>query len=164
MSDNQNKHNEVKKKLKIVGVILLVAGGVFAIAGFASFFSAFGNGGIPKYFWMAFLGLPMCGVGGSLLTFAYKREISTYVKNESVPVINEAAEELTPAVKAVVGAVKESSGAPRGIVCQCGEVNPTDGKFCTRCGRPLYSACPHCGAAVDADDKYCGNCGGKIRD
>lgn len=160
MSDN---HENNKKKLKIIGIIILVIGIIFALAGFISFFTAIGEGaGFPRYFWMAFVGLPLCGVGGMLLSFAYKREISTFVKNESVPVINEAAEELTPAVKAVVKAVRDDGGSVKGITCECGEVNPPDCKFCTKCGKPLYSACPNCGAAVDADDKFCGNCGSKI--
>ena len=160
MSDN---HQNTKKKLKIIGTILLIVGIVFAATGFISFFSAFNHGGMPELFWMAFIGLPMCGVGGMILSFAYKREISKYVKDESVPVINEAAEDLSPAVKAVVRAVKDGTGERHGITCRCGEVNPPDGKFCTKCGAPLLSACPHCGGTVDADDKYCGNCGKKIR-
>ncbi|MDE6586685.1 MAG: zinc ribbon domain-containing protein [Clostridia bacterium] len=162
----QDNHESTKKKLKIIGGILLVVGAVFAITGFISFFSAFNNGGWPELFWMAFLGLPMCGIGGSIIGIAYKREISKYMKDESVPVINEAAEELSPAVKAVTRAVKDGVGGSRGgsnITCKCGEVNPPDGKFCTRCGAPLLSACPHCGGTVDADDKFCGNCGNKIR-
>lgn len=38
----------------------------------------------------------MLFVGIVCLTFGFRKEITRYVKNESVPVINEAGEELQP--------------------------------------------------------------------
>jgi len=53
--------------LRIGGAIVLGIGLIFAISGFASFFSAFGSASPPKHFWMAFVG----ATGGALVTLGY---------------------------------------------------------------------------------------------
>ena len=97
------KHEKTKKILKIVGIIVLVVGLALTIAGFANFFKHMANqtGEMPKLFFLAFIGLPMMAIGGMLMIFGFRRELLTYVKNESVPVINEASEDLSPAIKNV---------------------------------------------------------------
>lgn len=162
MDNKQNEqHKKTKKTLRLVSGILLGGGICLTATGFISFFSAFGNGGFPELFWCAFLGLPMLGIGGSIASVANRREISTYMKNEDVPVVNEASKELSLATKNVTSAIKEGlSGANTdGIRCSCGELNEKGDKFCSACGKALLSACPHCGKEVDADDKFCGQCG-----
>lgn len=165
---NEQQHNNTKKKLKIIGGVLTAVGAVCALIGFIDFFSVFNDGGgMPKLFFLCFIGLPLLGVGLMLLSFGFKKEISTYVKNESVPVINEAADELKPAVKSVVSAVREGI-QPDGqnghtIKCpKCGAENPADHKFCSECGGSLVKTCPVCGAQQEADDKFCGKCGTKF--
>jgi hypothetical protein len=46
---------------------LRIGGGIVPISGFASFFSAFGSMSPPRHFWIAFLGLPMVGLGVKML-------------------------------------------------------------------------------------------------
>ena len=89
---NEN-HEKLKKRLKIAGFILLAVGFVCTVVGMANFFSSAmgGDGEMPKLFWLMFIGVPCLGVGGSLIGFAYRREIMNFNKNESVPVINDAA-------------------------------------------------------------------------
>ena len=74
-----------------------------------------------------------------ILSFAFKQEISRYLKNESVPVINEASEELSPAIKNVASAVKQ------------GLSEDSDKKYCTACG-----------AKIETNDRFCGQCGNKL--
>ncbi len=163
MNEN-NKHESTKKKLKIVGFILLAAGIALSVIGLASFFSAFGKGKSPDMFFCAIIGLPTLGIGASILNFAYKREIMRYAKNESVPVINEASEEISPAVKNVAAAVNEGLKAEKTIVCpKCGTKNPADGKFCKECGTAIGAICPNCGEKISRGDKFCNNCGAKLK-
>lgn len=166
---NEQQHNNTKKKLKIIGGILVAIGAVCVLVGFIDFFSAFNGSGMPKLFFLCFIGLPTFGVGLMLLLFGFKKEISTYVKNESVPVINEAADELKPAVKSVVSAVKEGlqgeeTTQEKGdrICPHCGKNNDADHAFCAYCGKPLEKVCPVCGAKQDSGDVFCGKCGAEL--
>ncbi len=161
MNENNN-HESTKKKLKITGFILLGGGIVLSLVGLINFFASFGTGEFPKLFFCAFIGFPLLGVGAGLLSFAFKREIMRYAKNESVPVINEASEEVSPAMKNVASAVKEGLGEKTVKCPHCGTENPTDGKFCKECGKAITTTCPECGAKVSPDDKFCGNCGAKL--
>lgn len=117
---------------------------------------------MPKLFWLMFIGVPCLGVGGSLLGFAYRREIMNFNKNESVPVINDAAGEIAPAVRNIAEAVKTADEKPT-VKCACGEENPAGSKFCRKCGRLLAGVCPDCGKEVGANDEFCNNCGAKLK-
>ncbi len=158
--NNFEKHEQLKKKLKIIGIIMVATGLALTIAGFVDFFKTMANPdkGMPKLFFMAFIGLPMLGIGAGLLTFAFRREIATYSKNESVPVINEASSEIAPAIQNVVKAAKTESG----VRCECGALNDADAKFCKTCGKPLAKTCDNCGENNSADSAYCNNCGNKL--
>jgi len=154
--------------LKIVGIILICCGLVLDIIFFVDFISTINGRGMPKLFACGIIGLPTTAIGFMLIMWGSQREIHRYMKNESVPVINEAAEELKPAVKAVVEAVKETEGKDSAeekkvTICpNCGKENQPENKFCDGCGTPLYKICPVCGAKQEADDSYCGNCGAKL--
>ncbi len=168
---DNNNHEETKKKLKIIGFIVLGAGVILSAAGLISFFSAFGSDEFPKAFFLVFPGFPMIGIGASMLSFAYKREIMHYSKNEGVPVLNEAIEEVAPTVKKVVSDVKaesektadEKTAGEKTKKCpKCGAENSAKNKFCSECGAALNKACPTCGNEVKASDKFCPNCGTKL--
>ena len=158
--NNFEKHEQLKKKLKIAGFVLVIVGAVLVLAAFIDFFITVGNPdkGMPKLFFLAFIGLPMLGIGAGLLTFGFRREIATYSKNESVPVINEASSEIAPAIQNVVKAAKTESG----VRCECGALNDADAKFCKACGKPLAKTCDNCGENNSADSAYCNNCGNKL--
>lgn len=158
---DNNNHEETKKKLKIIGFIVLGAGIILSAIGLISFFSAFGSGDFPKLFFLVFPGFPMIGIGASMLSFAYKREIMRYSKNESVPVINEAIEEVGPTVKKVVSEEKTSDEKTKKCP-DCGAENSDKNKFCSECGAALNKVCPSCGNTVEAEDKFCPNCGTKL--
>lgn len=152
-----DKHEKTKLILKIVGIIMAVAGLGLTIAGFINMYQSFGNTEFPDLFWLIMLGIPLLAIGVFLTMMGFRREISAYVKNESTPVINELGQEITPAVSAIAGAVKNSG--EKDVLCACGKTNPAGSKFCKYCGKPLTAVCPHCGANIDADGKFCNNCG-----
>ena len=161
--DKKEKHERIKKTLKIVGPIVAAAGLILTIIGIASFFSAFGSGDMPSLFWCAFVGLPMFGFGLMITITAFRREIATYHKNETAPVVNELAEDIKPAVQSVASAVREGAPAAQGSVCpHCGEQNDAAAKFCKNCGGALRKDCPACGEQNEADAKVCDNCGAKF--
>lgn len=156
--DKKEKHERTKRILKIVGPIVAAAGLILAVVGFVSFFSSFGDDGMPSLFWCAFVGMPVFVIGLGITFTAFRREIATYQKNESAPVINEFAEDIKPAVQSVASAVRETA-AQDAICPDCGEKNDADAKFCKNCGAALRKVCPHCGEQNDADAKFCKSCG-----
>lgn len=160
-----DKHNLTKRKLKIAGFCVLGVSVVLSLIGLIDLFTAISSDrGMPKLFWMLFIGFPLIAVGVNLLMFGYKREISKYVKDESIPVINEAGKEIQPAVSSIAQAVKEGLSDSDTIVCpSCGAGNPTANKYCKDCGKPLVKICPECKTAQSADSVFCGNCGAKLQ-
>ena len=95
-----------------------------------------------------------------LTLMGFRKEVATYIKNESVPVFNEAGEEMKPGISAIAGAVKD---AGKTVVCPyCGSANGADDNFCSKCGKPLSSVCPRCNAKVSADSAFCPKCGEKL--
>lgn len=157
--DKKEKHERTKRILKIVGPIVAAAGLILAVVGFVSFFSSFGDDGMPSLFWCAFVGMPVFVIGLGITFTAFRREIATYHKNESAPVINEFAEDIKPAVQSVASAVRETAAAQDAICPDCGEKNDADAKFCKNCGAALRKVCPDCGEQNDADAKFCKSCG-----
>ena len=65
------KHENIKKKLKLFGFILVALGGTLTIIGFVDFFVTFSSFEEPKLFWCLFLGMPIFGVGMMLLLTWY---------------------------------------------------------------------------------------------
>mgnify|MGYP001622929487 FL=1 len=157
--DKKEKHERTKRILKIVGPIVAAAGLILAVVGFVSFFSSFGGDGMPSLFWCAFVGMPVFVIGLGITFTAFRREIATYHKNESAPVINEFAEVIKPAVQSVASAVRETAAAQDATCPNCGEKNDADAKFCKNCGAALRKVCPDCGEQNDADAKFCKSCG-----
>jgi len=158
-------HQKLKKNLRIVGFLCLGLGLALTVVGMISFFSAFNTGEMPRFFFCAFIGLPLCGVGGGILTFAYRGEVMRYVKNEGMPVINEAGKEFAPTLRDLSAAAREGwkgSEAEDGPVCSCGTKNEPGSRFCKECGKPLVILCPACGAEVKAESKFCSACGRKL--
>ena len=162
---NTQQHQNTKRTLRVLGVVLLAFGAVLAMTGFVNFALSMSDplGGTPTLFWMLFLGFPLLAFGLMLLLMSLRQEITRYVKNETVPVINEAGEEIAPAVRAVAAAAREGVTPTEHLTCgACGAENPAGNSFCGKCGAPLTRTCPACGASVKAGDAYCGQCGKKL--
>lgn len=144
------QHDKVRSTLRIVGPSLAAVGGVLTLIGMASFFSAFGSFGTPRYFWCAFLGIPLLGVGLTITKFAYMGAVFRYMAGETAPVgkdtFNYMAEGTKEGVRTVAHAVGEglSSGmnesTPSKKLCtKCGVENDQDAKFCDNCGEQIGS-------------------------
>ena len=151
----KKKHERTKRKLKIIGAIVAVAGLGLAIMGFADMVVSTSEGEMPTLFWGMIAGLPMLGIGGGICMMGFRKEITRYVKNEAIPIINETGQEITPAISAMASAVKNTEG---NICPHCGNPNDDEAKFCRHCGAELLVVCPHCGEKVK-DGKFCDKCG-----
>ena len=141
-------HNRTKNILKIIGIALLLIGFTCMIVGFVDFFNAFTNMERPKLFWCLFIGLPLMGIGSGFSIFAFRREITTYTKQETLPVVEDTVSTLSNAIN--------------GQRCACGQMNEATSNFCSACGQPLKKTCPTCGKEISTHDVYCSGCGNKL--
>lgn len=155
----------MKELARILGPLLIVIGVIFLIIGMVSFFSAFGSFGMPKYFWCAFVGIPMIGIGSFMTKFAYLKPISNYVADETKESIGTVAGTVA---KEVGKHINFGSGQPtetERVRChKCNHPNDLDSKFCSNCGSGLLKSvsCPSCGELNDPDAKFCDNCGKQL--
>jgi hypothetical protein len=145
---------------------------IFSIIGIGSFFSAFGTFGPPRYFWCAFVGFPLVGLGAAICRFAFMGAVSRYMADEVAPVgkdvVNYMAEGTKGAVRDVAAAVGEglragaASKEVRIVRChKCNADNEAPANFCKACGAPFTKSksCPGCGELNDPDARFCDNCG-----
>lgn len=169
---NEEKHQQVKRKLNKVGVVLLCLGAVLSIVGivlviigFTSFANSMGdmNGGFGNLglfvaggFLMT-IGFGMFGYGVYAVFFAHARDIAAFGASTVAPVVGETAnylaEETSPAIEKVVGAVAKGIKAkpeeantnatttPKAVkyCTNCGEKNSKTAKFCSSCGTKFDS-------------------------
>lgn len=161
IAEEKARHESLKKKLKIGGTAVLAVGLVCTIVAFVNFFTVFGNpdAGMPKLLFLGFIGMPLIAIGAIMLVFGFRREMGRFVKNESMPVVREAAEELTPTIEDIASAVR---GDGKTECPHCHTANDANSKFCKSCGNPIAVTCPHCGQTVDGDSAFCKNCGKRL--
>jgi hypothetical protein len=137
------KHAATRRVLRTAGPGLAGLGLVLVLIGMVNFFSSFGSFESPRYFWCAFLGLPLLFVGTVLCMLGFLGPFSRYVLGEAAPVqkdtFNYMAEGTQAGVRTIATAVGEGFSAGRPVVrCQsCGHANGAGAKFCNNCGAPL---------------------------
>jgi hypothetical protein len=131
---------------------MVATGIIFAGVGIGSFFSSFGTFQPPRYFWCAFVGLPLIGLGVFICQMAFLGTFARYVAGETAPVskdtFNYLAAGTKDSVRDLAAAVGEglSSGvmasnhesAPAHVLCpKCNSENEPAAHFCNQCGAPL---------------------------
>ena len=79
-------HNKQRNILRTIGPVMAVVGMIFLAIGMISFFTAFGSHGPPKYFWCAFVGMPLTFIGLATCKFAFMGKIARYTAKELAPV------------------------------------------------------------------------------
>ena len=169
MSEQQinPRHAETRKVLRVVGPVVAGVGLIFTVIGVGSFFAAFGGGGMPRYFWCAFVGLPLLAVGLMITKVAYLGAVTRYLAGEVAPVgkdvVNYLGRETRPGVRDFASAVAEGLAGerPADTCPKCGTANDEGSRFCKSCGESLPDAvaCPACGRTNDPDAKFCNHCG-----
>ena len=140
------RHAELRGVLRVVGPAVVFVGLIFVVIGFGSFFAAFGSFGPPRYFWCAFVGLPLFAVGMGICRFAFLGAVSRYVANEVAPVgkdvVNYMADGTQEAVRTVAAAIGQGlrAGAPGSEASQvpcpeCQADNEVTANFCSQVRR-----------------------------
>lgn len=159
--NNDVKHIKTKKKLKIIGLIVLIIGLCCTVAGFVNFGISISGGEMPKLFFLLIIGLPCAGIGGMLTAAGFRKEIMTYTAKESAPAVNIMGQSVAPGISAIAAAAKAADPSP--VICpECGESNTAGSNFCKKCGKKLLSKCPKCGTSVEEGSGFCSNCGEKL--
>ena len=112
MYENQLRspqHDSIRAVLRVTGPIVAALGLLFVIVGIGSFFSSFGNFEPPRYFWCAFVGMPLLAVGAAMCKFGYMGAIFRYLAGEAAPVakdtFNYMGEGVQPGIKSIAKAV-----------------------------------------------------------
>jgi hypothetical protein len=158
-------HSSTRGVLRVVGPLLVAVGLIFTIAGIGSFFSSFGTFEPPRYFWCAFVGLPLVALGVAISKYAFMGGLFRYVAGETAPVakdtFNYMAEGTQQGVRTMAAAVGEGlRGSGTELHCgKCGQPNDPDARFCQKCGASLGTTCPSCGHLNDAGARFCTACG-----
>jgi hypothetical protein len=158
--------------LRILGPAILLAGLVLTLVGVGSFFSSFGTFESPRYFWCAFLGIPLVGIGGMITKVAFLGTITRYFAGEVAPVqkdvfnymvagTKDSIRDAATAVGEGLGIRAEERGEAASRCRQCGTENEAEANFCKSCGAPLAQTrtCPACGDANAPDARFCDHCG-----
>lgn len=165
ISDNDPRQAEIRGLLRIIGPVVTLVGLVFAAIGIGNFFFSMGSFGIPRYFWCAFVGLPLVGLGAAMTKFAYIGSISRYMAGEVAPVgkdvVNYLADGTQAAVRTVASSLREGYASPvaQQRCVRCEASNESDSQYCKACGAPLLLKCSACGEAVAPDARFCDHCG-----
>ena len=168
-------HKKTRSTLRVVGPLILGCGGILTLIGLGSFFMSFGSFDPPRFFWCAFLGLPMLVFGAAITKAGYLGNIARYVANEAAPVgkdvVNYMAENTQDAVQTVASSL--ASGIKEGLsdtpvsTCNCpdcGAENNADAAFCDQCGNKLQTerSCPSCSSSNDPGAAFCDQCGTRL--
>ena len=96
---DRGDHASKRTALRTIGPMVLGVGLLFTAIGLISFFSSFGGGGFPQYFWCAFIGLPLSSVGLMICKFAFMGTVMRYAANEVAPVGKDAVNYMVDGTK-----------------------------------------------------------------
>lgn len=169
MKESTKKHLQenpkLRKRLRVIGVILTVLGGIFMLIAFIDFFSAFNNFGEPSLFWMFFLGMFTIFPGVVCLQYGFMGSVARYQASEIAPVAKDTANYLLDGTRDELSkTIKEFRNSDSNkITCpKCKEQLDKDSSFCNHCGNKLQIECKKCNTNNDSDSKYCKKCGNEL--
>lgn len=159
---------KVKKKLKKYGKTITTIGVILFAIAILSFFSAMQGGGMPRYFFLGFIGLPMIGIGSAMLRYGYMGEVARYTSSEVAPVakdtINYMLDETKENVADFVQTIKGKEQKEKLTCPYCHDLVEQDEVFCDKCGRKLHKVCQSCGTKHFSTSEFCKKCGKRLYD
>ena len=177
--DQSEQHQRVRSILRVVGPVILATGILCLIIAFINIVSSVGSFGIPKLFWLPFVGIPLIFIGLVMTGHGFQGAIARYHANELAPVakdtvnyVGEGTQDGLRSVGTALGqgltaGMQSTEGATQADVIYCPACNTTndqDARFCDACGQSLPAAttCSACGENNDADARFCDHCGSKL--
>lgn len=104
---NEEQYKKTKKKINLIGVLLLCIGLPLAIIGISTFIMY----KKISFFFLTFLGMPMIFIGFFLIMTSHGREIYAFNAQQRMPIAKEGIEKMAPSVgtaaKEIAKGVKE---------------------------------------------------------
>jgi ribosomal protein L40E len=141
---NQSTPEGANHSLKrLFGVTTVALGVLLTLVGVLSLFSSWGIVGGSRYYWAAFLGLPLIVVGSE---FTEPKNLTPFEADLNDNRTPRAADQTKHAL--IMG-------------CQrCHATNPSGANFCNQCGISLQiPTCVSCGATIPSKARFCTHCG-----
>ena len=141
-------HSRSKQFLRMLGPTTAALGLLLTIIGFGSLLSSFGSLEPPRYFWCAFVGMPLLFLGAAMSMFGFLGSFTRYVSGEAAPVQKDTFNYLAQGTKegvrtlatAIGEGLAEGMSKDRHVVKRCPSCdheNESDAKFCKNCGTSL---------------------------
>ena len=113
----QLAQNSIRTALWIIGPAILIAGLLCLIVAGISFFASIGSFSLPRFFWLAFVGIPLLFIGSVLSMYGFMGAVFRFAAGEVAPVaadsVNYMAEETKGGVETVAKAA--AKGVVEGI-------------------------------------------------
>lgn len=113
----QPAQNSIRTALWIIGPAILIAGLLCLIVAGISFFASIGSFSPPRFFWLAFVGIPLLFIGSVLSMYGFMGAVFRFAAGEVAPVaadsVNYMAEETKGGVETVAKAA--AKGVVEGI-------------------------------------------------
>lgn len=158
-------HDHLRGTLRRLGAATTLGGVVLTAIGAVSFVGAIG-GGEPRLFWCAFVGLPLAGLGVTLLRLGYLGAAARYVAGEAAPAVADAIAHVAEHARAAAHAAAAGQ-ADRPLPRRCAACGADAGhgaRFCNQCGASLPDdvACPRCRLANAPPARFCAGCGHEL--
>lgn len=150
------KHDKTKIAIRVIGIVCGCIGLFLTILGVIFMIKQINNmdveGFNPYFMWFYGCGVILMVVGFAMVMTSFSREMQNYYKNESMPIIKDALNEI------------KNESKENKKCSSCGTDNDKDSKYCKSCGKELedIKKCPKCGKEVTKDCSYCPNCGNKL--
>jgi uncharacterized membrane protein len=105
------QHQAIRGFFRVAGPITALVGLFLIIVAMVSFFSSMGSFEPPRYFWCAFVGMPLLFVGIVMTKAGYLGAIYRYFAAEATPVatdaFNDMAEGAQPGLRAAARSITE---------------------------------------------------------
>lgn len=160
------EHIRTRSTFRAIGLISLFIGAICIIMAMVDFFTLdfFEE---PKYFWLAFVGMPIVFIGLVFTSLGYGGKMARYQSREYAPIakdtFNYLARETTPGVKEIANAVKQVEPNNTSINChKCQKENDADARFCNDCGEKLVQVCATCQHDNPQNACFCNHCGNSL--
>ena len=178
LQPDDSGHAQFRGLLRMIGPLMIGVGGLLVLVGMVSFFSGFGSSmGFgrmpepPKYFWCAFIGMPIAAFGMMITRFAFMGAGLRYMANEVAPVakdtVNYMAEETKETMVGVGSYIAEGTkGAVSGMAHDVAAAVAEGLREGSAAEAPQTRHCPKCQLENEAAANFCKSCGtplGKTR-